>query len=84
MIAEPDPKKTYEAAIPIHGYTILKPGSSRVSVDIRNLSHQKVTIPAKSIIAEVSAANVVPHSFAHNLENNAQLCQEFEKYQQKL
>ena len=82
MIVESDPKKTYEAAIPIHGYTILKRGLSRVSVGIRNLSCQKVTIPAKSIIAKVSAANVVPHSFAPNLENNAQLCQEFEKYQQ--
>ena len=34
MIVEPDPNKNYEAAVPIHGYTLLKPGSSRVSIGI--------------------------------------------------
>ena len=74
MIVESDPKGTYETSMPIHGYTVLKPGSSRVSVGIRNLSCQKITIPAKSVIAKISAANVVPHSFKPNLENNDQLC----------
>ena len=34
VIVEPDPNKSYEAVFPIHGYTVLKPGSSRVSVGI--------------------------------------------------
>ena len=62
---------------------MLKPGSSRVSVGIRNLSYRKVTIPAKSTIAKIAAVNIVPHSYAPNIENNEQLQQGFEKYQQK-
>ena len=80
---EPDPNKNYKAAIPIYGYTMLKPGSSRVSIGIRNLSCRKITIPAKSVIAKVAAASIVPHSYAPNVENNEQLRQEFEKYQQQ-
>ena len=34
VIVEPDPYKDYDTAIPIHGYTVLKPGSSKVSVGI--------------------------------------------------
>ena len=56
MIVESDPKKNYDATIPINGYTVLKPGSSRVSVGIRNISCQCITIPAKTIIAKVAAA----------------------------
>ena len=50
VIVEPNPNKTYEATIPIHGYTVLKLGSSRVSVGIRNLSCKKITVTAKSVI----------------------------------
>ena len=52
---------------------MLKPGSSRVSVGIRNISCQRITIPAKTIIAKVAAANVIPHSYAPNVESNEQL-----------
>ena len=83
VIVEPDPDENYEAGIPIHGYTVLKPGSSRVSVDIRNLSCRKITAPAKLIIAKVAAVNIIPHSYAPNVENNEQLQHEFEKYQQQ-
>ena len=69
VIVEPNPNKDYESVIPIHGYTTLKPGSSRVSIGLRNHSCRKVTINAKTIIAKVTAANVVPHSLAPNLEN---------------
>ena len=75
FIFEPDPNKDYESVIPIHGYTILKPGSSRVSIGLRNHSCRKVTINAKTIIAKVTAANVVPHSLAPNLENEDMLGQ---------
>ena len=82
VIVEPDLSKNYEAAIPIHGYTVLKPGGSRVFVGIRNLSCRKITIPAKSTIAKIAAANIVPHFCAPNIEKNEQLQKEFEKYQQ--
>ena len=80
---EPDQSKNYEASIPVYGYTVLKPGSSRVSVSIRNLSCRKITVLAKSAIAKVIAANIVPHSYAPNVDNNEQLQQEFENYQQQ-
>ena len=78
VIVEPNLSKNYEAAVPIHGYTELKPGFSRVSVGIRNLSRRKITI-----LAKIAAANIVPHSYAPNIENNEQLQQEFENYQQQ-
>ena len=49
------------------------PGSSRVSIGIRNISCQSVTIPAKTVVATIAAANVVPHSYAPNVESNEQL-----------
>ena len=43
------------------------------SLSIRNISCQSVTIPAKTIIAKIATANVVPHSYAPNVERNEQL-----------
>ena len=83
VIVEPDPDKDYESVIPIHGYTILKPGSSRVPVGLRNHSCHRVTVQAKSIVAKVSAANVVPHSLAPNLDNE-DMFRQFKKYQDQL
>ena len=80
VIVKSDPKKNYDAAIPINEYTVLKPGSSRVSVGIRNNSCRSITMLAKSIIAKVAAANVVPHSYTLNVENNKQLQQMFETH----
>ena len=74
-MVEPDPDRNYESVIPIHGYTVLKPGSSRVSVGLRNHSCRKITIAAKSIVAKVTAANMVPHSLAPNVETEDELAQ---------
>ena len=38
---------------------------------------------AKSIMAKVAAANIVPHSFTPNSENNEELHKEIEKYHQQ-
>ena len=78
IIVEPDPDRDYGSVIPIHGYTVLKPESSRVSIGLQNYSCCKVTVPAKSIIAKVTTANVVPHSLAPNLDKETMLKQ-FEK-----
>ena len=51
-----------------------------MSVGIRSISCKRITIPAKTIIAKVAAANVVPHSYAPNVENNEQLQQMFETH----
>ena len=61
--------------IPIHGYTVLKPGSSRVSVGLQNHSCRKITIAAKSIVAKITAANIVPYSLAPNVETEDMLTQ---------
>ena len=73
VIVESDPERDYSSAIPINGYTVLKPGSSRVSIGIRNISCQSVTIPAKTVVAKIAATNVVPPSYAPNVESNEQL-----------
>ena len=68
VLVEPDPKQSYESVVPIHGYTVLKPGSSQVSIGLHNYSCRRVTLTAKSIVAKITAANVVPHSLAPNVE----------------
>ena len=52
----------YEAVKTICAYSMLKPGSSRVSIGLRNLSCRSMTIKS------VAAANLVPMSMAPNLE----------------
>ena len=47
---------------------MLKPGSYRVSIRLRNLSCKSVTIKSKTVVATVAAANLVPFSVAQNLE----------------
>ena len=81
VIVESDLKINYETAIPINGYTVLKPGSwTRVSVGIRNISCKNIMIPAKTVIAKVTTVNAVPHSYAPNVENNEQMQQMFETH----
>ena len=70
---EPDPEQSYESVVPIYGYTVLKPGSSRVSVGLRNHSCRRITIAAKSVVAKITAANIVPHSLAPNVEDEDML-----------
>ena len=84
VIVEPDPQRAYDAAVPIHGYTVLKPGSSRVSTGIRNLSCRQVMIPTLTNIAKITAANVMPHSYAPHVESDGQLHQEIDSCQQTL
>ena len=45
-------------------YTHLKSGSSKVQICLQNLSCRSITLKAKTIVAEVSAANAIPKSFA--------------------
>ena len=73
VIVESNPKIDYETTILINGYTMLKPGSSRVLVGIRNISCKSITIPAKTTITKVTTVNEVSHSYALNIENNEQL-----------
>ena len=75
VLVESNPDKTYESVIPIHRCTVLKPGSSRVSIGLWNHSCHSITIVVKAIIAKITAANIVPHSLAPNLDNEDMLRQ---------
>ena len=44
-----------------------------MSVGIRNISCQCIMIPAKTVIAKIAAANVVPHSYTPKGESNVHL-----------
>ena len=74
-MVEPDPHREYDAVIPIHGYTILKPGSSMVSIGIQNISCRQITIPDKTNFAKMAAANMVPHSYTPIVECDEQVYQ---------
>ena len=75
VVVEPDPHREYDAVTLIHGYTILKPGSSRVSIGIHNISCRLVTIPAKTNFAIIAAANVVHHPHAPKVGSDEQVYQ---------
>lgn len=60
-----EPKVLYSGVVlAIPSYSQLKPGSSKVSVGLRNYSCRTVTIRAKSVVATISAANVIPGKLA--------------------
>ena len=68
VITEPTDKFNNEAIKTVTIYSTLKPGSSRVSIGLRNLSCKSVTVKPKTIVAEVAAANIVPILIAPKLE----------------
>ena len=58
VITEP-PEHTYAPDVVKNpGYAYLKPGSSRVSVSLRNLTGRKITIKPKTVAAKLAAAKV--------------------------
>ena len=61
--------------VAVPSYTILKPGSSKVDMNIRNPTSRKITVKAKSIVARVAAANEVPSMVAqeHSQKTEEQL-----------
>ena len=48
----------------VTSYTILKPGSSKVTLGLKNFSCRVVTLRAKAIVATISAANAIPAKLA--------------------
>ena len=64
LIVEPMKNKPHSSMVTVLNYTILKPSSSKVNMNIRNSTSRKIAVKAKSIVARVSAANVVPSMLA--------------------
>ena len=48
----------------VPGYTFLKPGSNRVQVMLKNMSAQPVTLHPGDQLANLEAANAIPHMLA--------------------
>ena len=60
-ISEPTMGETLPKGLKlITGYSPLRAGNSRVSNVIENISDQDITIPAKTIVSQLSLANMIP------------------------
>ena len=60
-----EPKQSLSGTVSaIPTYSHLKPGSSKVSVGLRNYSCRPITVKAKSTVATISAANTIPGKIA--------------------
>ena len=67
------PEKGYSSIVgTAQSYTHMKPGSKMTFAVIRNLSGKNVTIPAKTIVGQLSAANMVPPMLVQNPECRAE------------
>ena len=81
VMMEASEKFNHEAVKTICTYSMLKPGSSRFSIGLRNLSCKSVTIKSKTVVATVETANLVPFSVAPNLggEDKEELRKHYEE-----
>ena len=68
VVTEASEKFQHGTVKPICTYSDLKPGSSRVSIGLRNFSCRSVMLRPKTVVAKMSAANIVPFSVAPSLE----------------
>ena len=50
--------------VPANSYSILYPGSIRAKVALRNMTPKEIVLKAKTCVARMAAANVVPHMLA--------------------
>ena len=58
--------------VPANGYSILYPGSSRAKVALKNMTPKEITLKAKTCVAKMAAANVVPHMLAPKIVKNSE------------
>ena len=64
VIAEPSSKPFLEKVHTTCMYSMLWPRMGKVRVYVQNLGYQAVTIPAKTTIGQIQAANIVPNMLA--------------------
>ena len=60
LILEPKDNRYNPSAVVVPSYANLRPGSRKVNMSLRNLTNRNVTVRVKSIVAQVTTANVVP------------------------
>ena len=73
VITEPPEHSYAHDVVTNPSYVCLKPGSSRVSVSLRNLTGRTVTIKPKTVVAKLAAANVVPPKLAPKAEKETEI-----------
>ena len=64
IIVEPVKNGLNSSVVSVPSYATLKPGYSKVNMNIRRLTSRKMMVKAKSIIARVAAANVIHPTLA--------------------
>ena len=60
LLVEPMNNRYNPSVVVVPSYANLRPGSSKVNMSLRNLTNRNLKIKAKSIVAQVTATNVVP------------------------
>ena len=60
LTVEPKSNMGNPSTVVVPSYANLRPDSSKVDMSLRNLASKSITLKAKSIVAQVAAANVVP------------------------
>ena len=60
LIVEPKNNIGNPLVVAVPSYANLRPGSIKVYMSLRNLTSRNIKVKAKSIVAQVAAANVVP------------------------
>ena len=61
-----------EDVVPASSYSILYPGSIRAKVALRNMTPKEIVLKAKTCVAKMAAANVVPHMLAPKIVKGAE------------
>ena len=51
LILEPMKNRPNPSAVVVPSYTVLKPGSGKVNMNVRNLNSREISVKAKSIVA---------------------------------
>ena len=72
---------TMPPVVAVPSYCYLRPGSSKINTSLRNLNSRNITVKAKSIVAQLAAANVVPSMLT---PKNPQELGEYEDKQMKM
>ena len=58
--------------VPVNSYSILYPGSSRAKMALRNMTPREIVLKAKTCVARMAAANVVPHMLAPKIVGDSE------------
>ena len=58
--------------VPVNSYSILYPGSTRAKMALRNMTPREIVLKAKTCVARMAAANIVPHMLAPKIVKDSE------------